>query len=239
MSSPLQPEFFALLGIDLFLAISLLICLLDRHFPWQLPYIYQLAALAGFGQLLVSKEFILMFGEYMRFWYSLLYLIVALANIIAVNIYLGIMKKLLNYAKVFMLTVTFPALTLAAFFLSNYAEVAAHPLVMTPQMSWEATFIGIVAFDTLVVGLGTYIFFKPKWWYIALGAGTAITGATIYALYKPSWGEATFVVSAIGLAIACVLVLGVSVYILARIWIDTLRERKRKKEVKQQNENEL
>jgi len=239
MSSPLQPEFFALLGIDLFLAISLLICLLDRHFPWQLPYIYQLAALAGFGQLLVSKEFILMFGEYMRFWYSLLYLIVALANIIAVNIYLGIMKKLLNYAKVFMLTVTFPALTLAAFFLSNYAEVAAHPLVMTPQMSWEATFIGIVAFDTLVVGLGTYIFFKPKWWYIALGAGTAITGATIYALYKPSWGEATFVVSAIGLAIACVIVLGVSVYILARIWIDTLRERKRKKEVKQQNENEL
>jgi len=233
MSSPLQPEFFALLGIDLFLAISLLICLLDRHFPWQLPYIYQLAALAGFGQLLVSKEFILMFGEYMRFWYSLLYLIVALANIIAVNIYLGIMKKLLNYAKVFMLTVTFPALTLAAFFLSNYAEVAAHPLVMTPQMSWEATFIGIVAFDTLVVGLGTYIFFKPKWWYIALGAGTAITGATIYALYKPSWGEATFVVSAIGLAIACVLILGASIYVLAKIWIETLKERKRKKEVKQ------
>jgi len=233
MPSPLQPEFFALLGIDLFLAISLLTCLLDRHFPWQLPYIYQLAALAGFGQLLVSKEFLTFFGEYMRFWYSLLYLIVALANIIAVNAYLGIMKKLLNYAKVFMFTVTFPALSLAAFFLSNYAEIAVHPLVMTPQMSWEATFIGIVAFDSLVVGMGTYVFFKPKWWYIALGAGTAITGASIYALYKPSWGEAAFVVSALALAIACVLVLGVSVYVLAKIWIDTLKERKRKKEVKQ------
>jgi hypothetical protein len=232
MPSPLQPEFFALLGIDLFLAISLLTCLLDRHFPWQLPYIYQLAALAGFGQLLVSKEFITFFGEYMRFWYSLIYLVVALANIIAVNMYLGIMKKLLNYAKVFMFTVTFPALTLAVFFLSNYAEVAVHPLVMTPQMSWEATFIGIVAFDTLVVGFGTYVFFKPKWWYIAFGAGTAITGASVYALYKPSWGEATFVVSAIGLAIACVIILGVSVYVLARIWKDTLKERKRKKEVK-------
>ncbi len=234
MPSPLQPEFFALLGIDLFLAISLLTCLLDRHFPWQLPYIYQLAALAGFGQLLVSKEFIVFFGEYMRFWYSLLYLVVALANIIAVNMYLGIMKKLLNYAKVFMFTVTFPALTLAVFFLSNYAEVAVHPLVMTPQMSWEATFIGIVTFDTIVVGFGTYVFFKPKWWYIALGAGTAITGASIYALLKPSWGEATFLVSAIGLAIACVIILGVSVYVLAKIWIDTLKERKRrKKEVKQ------
>ena len=233
MPSPLQPEFFALLGIDLFLAISLLTCLLDRHFPWQLPYIYQLAALAGFGQLLVSREFMAFFGEYMRFWYSLLYLIVALANIIAVNIYLGIMKKLLNYAKVFMFTVTFPTLLLAVFFLSNYAEVAAHPLIMTPQMSWETTFIGIVAFDTVVVGMGTYVFFKPKWWYIAIGAGTAITGASLYALFKPSWGEAAFVVSAIALAMACVIVLGVSVYVLAKIWIDTLKERKRRKEVKQ------
>jgi hypothetical protein len=233
MPSPLQPEFFALLGIDLFLAVSLLTCLLDRHFPWALPYVYQLAALAGFGQLIVSREFIALFGDYMRFWYSLLYLIVALANIVAVNAYLGIVKKLLNYAKVFAFSVTFPSLSLTAFFLSNYAEVATHPLIMTPQMSWEATFIGIVAFDTIVVGAGTYVFFKPKWWYIALGAGTAIAGASVYALFRPSWGEAAFVVSAIGLAIACVLVLGVSIYVLARIWIDTLKERKRRKEVKQ------
>jgi len=233
MPPPLQPEFFALLGLDLFLAISLLTCLLDRHFPWQLPYLYQLAALAGFGQLLVSREFIAVFGEYMRFWYSLIYLIVALANIVAVNAYLGIIKKLLNYAKVILFTVTFPAMTLSAFFIANYAEIAVHPLVMAPQVSWEATFIGIVAFDTFVLGVGTYIFFKPKWWYIGLGAGAAITGAIVYASLKPTWGQATFVVSAIGLGLACVLVLGVSVYVLAKIWIDTLKERRRKKEVKQ------
>jgi hypothetical protein len=232
MASPLQPEFFALLGVDLFLAISLLTCLLDRHFPWQLPYLYQLAALAGFGQLLVSKEFIALFGEYMRFWYSFLYLVVALANIIAVNVYLGIMKKLLNYAKVFMFTFTFPALSVAVLFLSSYSTVAVHPFMMIPQMSWEATFIAIVAFDTLVVGLGTYIFFKPKWWYIALGAGTTVSGASLYAAVKPSWGESAFVASAIALAIACVLVLGVSIYVLARIWTDSMKERKRKKEVR-------
>jgi hypothetical protein len=39
-------------------------------------------------------------------------------------------------------------------------------------------------------------------------------------------------VSAIGLAIACVVVLGISVYVLAKIWIETLKERKRKKEVR-------
>jgi hypothetical protein len=231
MPSPLQPEFFALLGIDLFLAVSLLTCLLDRHFPWALPYVYQVAALAGFGQLMVSRAFIDLFGDYMRFWYSLIYLVVALANIVGVNAYLGIVKKLMNYAKVFTFTVTFPAISLTAFFLFNYAEIAVHPLVMAPQMSWEATFIGIVAFDTVVVGVGTYVFFKPKWWYIALGAGTAITGASIYASLKPSWGAAAFVVSAIALAIACVIVLGISVFVLAKIWRDTLKER-RKKEVK-------
>ena len=104
---------------------------------------------------------------------------------------------------------------------------------MVPQMSWETTFIGIVSFDTFVVGLGTYVFFKPKWWYIAVGAGTAITGAGMNAMIKPTWGEAAFVVSAIGLAVACVIVLGVSVYVLARIWRETLKERKRRTQVKQ------
>ncbi len=226
MASPLQPEFFALLGIDLFLAISLITCLLDKHFPWQIPYIYQLAALAGFGQLLVSREFLTFFDDYMRFWYSLLYMVVAVANIIAVNVYLGMLKKLLKYAKVYMFTVTFPALSLAVFFLSSYAEVAVHPLVIAPQISWPIAFIGIVAFDTFVVGLGVFIFFKPKWWNVAAGAGTAIAGATIYTMFRPLWGAAVFVVSAIALAIACSLVLGVSIYILVRIWIKTIKEGK-------------
>jgi hypothetical protein len=232
MPYPMQPEFFALLGIDLFLAISLLTCLLDRHFPSQLPYLYQLAALAGFGQLLVSKEFIALFDEYTRFWYSLIYLVVALANIVAVNVYLGTVKRLLTYSKVFMATVTFPALTLSALFISDYAQVATYPLITTLNMSWETTFVGIVALDTVVVGVGAYFFFKPKWWYIVLGTGTAITGASVYAIVKPSWGEATFVVSAVALALACAIILGISIYALAKTWRDTLKERRRNKEVK-------
>jgi hypothetical protein len=232
MPPPIQPEFFALLGIDLFLATSLLTCLLDRHFPSQLPYLYQLAAVAGFGQLLVSKECIALFDEYTRFWYSLIYLMVALANIVAVNVYLGTVKKLLNYAKVFMVAVTFPALSLAALFIYDYAEVATYPLITTLNMPWEATFVGIVALDTVVVGVGTYVFFKPKWWYISSGAGIAITGASVYAIVKPSWGEATLLASAIDLAVACAIVLGISIYAVAKTWRDTPRERGRNKEVK-------
>jgi hypothetical protein len=229
MATPIQPELFILLGIDLFLATSLLSCLLDKHFPWQLPYLYQVASLAGFGQLIVAKEFMAMFDAYMRFWFSLLYLVIALANIIAINAYLGIIKKMLNYAKAFLLTVTFPSFAVAAFFLASYSAVSTHPIAILPQTSWETAFIGIVALDTFVIGFGTYMFFKPKWWYIALGGGAAIAGAAIYALYNPTAGTGVFVVSAIALAISCLVVLAVSLYIIVRIWKETLREKNRKR----------
>jgi len=229
MATPLQPEFFLLLGIDLFLATSLLSCLLDKHLPWQLPYLYQVASLAGFGQLLVAKEFMAVFGDYSRFWFSILYMAVALANIIALNAYLGIVKKMLTHAKAFTLAVSFPSFTLAAFFLTTYFTGATHPVAILPQVSWEGTFIGIVAFDTFVVGFGTYMFFKPKWWYIVIGSAAAITGAAVYTLIKPTWDTGVFVASAIALAIACMIVLSVSVYIFVRIWKETLKEKKRKR----------
>jgi len=196
MAAPLQPEFFLLLGIDLFLAISLLSCLLDKHLPWQLPYLYQVGSLAGFGQLIVAKEFMAMFGDYTRFWFSILYLTIALANIIAINVYLGIIKKMLNYAKTFMLTVSFPSFAIAAFFLTSYSAGMEHPIAIFPQVS---------------------------------GSGAAITGAAVYTLYNPTAGTGVFMASAIALAIACVIVLGVSLYIFVRIWKETLKEKKRKR----------
>jgi hypothetical protein len=125
--------------------------------------------------------------------------------------------------------VSFPSFAVTAFFLASYSAVSTHPIAILPQTSWEATFIGIVALDTFVIGFGTYMFFKPKWWYIALGAGAAITGAAIYALYNPSTGTGIFVTSAIALAISCTLVLAVSLYIIVRIWKETLREKNRKR----------
>ncbi|TET19556.1 hypothetical protein E3J74_06685 [Candidatus Bathyarchaeota archaeon] len=56
MSSPLLPEFFALLATDLFLMLSLLTCLLDDRLPKAIPYIYQIAALMGYGHLLISRD---------------------------------------------------------------------------------------------------------------------------------------------------------------------------------------
>jgi hypothetical protein len=223
MATPLQPEFFLLLGIDLFLVVSLLSCLLDKHFPWQLPYLYQVASLAGFGQLIVSKEFIAVFDGYMRFWFSFLYLTVALVNIVAVNIYLGLVKKLVNYAKVLMFTVSFPALAVAAFFLASYSSVASHAMVMFPPVSCETTFIGIVAFDAFVIGFGIYRFFRPKWWHIALTVGAATCAFSALFL-----GTAVFVFSAVALAAACTVVLAASLHSLARIVKENFGENKLK-----------
>jgi hypothetical protein len=199
----LLPEFFALVGINLFLLLSLLTCLLDNHLPKAIPYFYQIAALAGSGYMLIIKDYLIVLGEYMRFWYCFFYFGLALVNIVAVNVYLGIVKKLLNYARVFMLTVTLPVLSLAVLLLLNYAENAVNPPMMFTQLSRQDVLIAIVALDTFMGGLGASVFFKPKSWYIALGAGTIVTSTSLYALFKPAWEETAFMMLAIALATAC------------------------------------
>jgi len=132
MASLILPELFALLSIDLFVLLSLLTCLLEERFPKALPYIFQIAALVGFGHLLVSKSFLAVFGEYMRFWYNIFYLAISLANVVAVNIYFVSAKKMWTLAKVWASAVTFPTVFISVFFVYNYnyLQGASIPLLM-------------------------------------------------------------------------------------------------------------
>jgi len=224
VSQPIQPEFFLLLGIDVFLAISLLSCLFDKHFPVALPYVYQVAALAGFGHLLVSKEFLSFFDGYMRFWYSIIYLSVALFNVAALNVYLAFVKRLWVLAKAFLLAVTFPSFLASSFFVFSYSSVATHSFFVVPFVPMEFVFLGVVGFDTFVVGLGIYLFLKPRWYYIAIPGGLIVAVASVFAALKPSLSDASvigsggFVVLAVVLGVACVIVLGASIYVLLRLW---------------------
>lgn len=155
MVSPLLPEFFALLAIDLFLLLSLLTCLLDKRLPKTIAYVYQIAALIGYGHLLISKEFFAVFGEYMRFWYCFIYLLVALVNIVAINVYLAVQKKLWTLAKVWSGAVTFPTLVISLFFLSSYGylQMATFPLLFL-QIS--------LVVSVIVMGISIGIFFSPE-----------------------------------------------------------------------------
>lgn len=112
--------------------------------PKAIPYIYQIAALVGFGHLLVSKNFFLVFGDYMRFWYCFIYLLVALANILAVNIYFAAVKKQWTLAKVWSGAVSFPAILISMFFVSNYSYLQgfSYPLILQIALVVSAIIMG-------------------------------------------------------------------------------------------------
>lgn len=154
MASALLPEFFALLGIDLFLMLSLLATLLDDRMPKALPYIYQIAALVGFGHLLVSKNFFTVFGEYMRFWYNFIFLLVALANIVAVNVYFGVVNKQWTIAKFWSGAVTFPAIVISIFFVANYGYLQGMSFPLFLQIA--------LVLSAIIMGTSVAIFLSPE-----------------------------------------------------------------------------
>jgi len=148
------PEFFVLLGTDLFLLLSLLTCLLESKFPKTLPYIFQVAAVIGFGHLMISKEFLAIFGEYMRFWYCFFYLLVALINIVAINVHLATSQKMWILAKAWAGTITFPSIMISVFFVSNYGYVssAEFPLLLLQ--------VGLVI-SAVMIGVSAALFLNP------------------------------------------------------------------------------
>jgi hypothetical protein len=150
----LLPEFFALISVDVFLLLSLLTCLLDSRFPKAVPYIYQIAALIGFGHLLVSREFLGLFGEYMRFWYNFFYLLVALANIVALNLYLAVERKEWELAKAWSGAVTFPLTLIATFFVSNYSYLQG---AQFPMLILQVGFV----ISAIVMGVSISLFLSP------------------------------------------------------------------------------
>jgi hypothetical protein len=220
-----MPEFFLLLGIDIFLALSLLTCLLERHFPTTLSYIYQLAALIGFGNLLVSKEFLQIFDEYTRFWYSMIYLAVGLANIAAVNLHLAFTKKQYAISKAFLGAVTLPAYLVSSLFIYNYAQIATYSIMSFPQLPMSSIFVAVFSLDTAVVGTGIYVFRKPKLLHVTAVGTLMIAAASFYALFKPAWQNLVFLTFAMILGVACIIVLGVSVCTLPRLWKENTKPR--------------
>jgi hypothetical protein len=151
----LLPELFAMLSSDMFLLLSLLTCLLEDKFPKAVPYVYQMAAVMGFGHLVVSRMFLTVFDEYMRFWYNLFYLAVALANVVAVNLYLAVSKKKWTLAKVWSSAVTFPTVFISIMLVYNYTYLqgATFPTLMLNLL--------LVLF-VVILGISVTVLLSPK-----------------------------------------------------------------------------
>jgi len=149
----LLPEFFAFLAVDVFVALSLLTCLLDYYFPDKLPYIFQAAAIGGYVHILISKQFFLPADASVRFWFCLLYLIVALANLIALNIYLALNKKQWKLAKVFSGVVVFPTVMISCYFSYTYA---------LNLIGFQALQFSLLFVTLALLGISVLVSFSPK-----------------------------------------------------------------------------
>src|SRR5438309_9961007 len=123
----LAPEFFILLGTSIFLAVSVICALLDRHLPSILQYLFQGAAGAGLGELLLSQGL----NGPTRVWAGIVYLAFALSSVVRGNIRLAIVPRAMNIASLFSQMWTAPIVTLSALFLPSSLENGS-ALVFSP-----------------------------------------------------------------------------------------------------------
>src|SRR6267143_1212438 len=128
----LLPEFFTLLGIEIFAAMSLMSVLLDRDIPSSAQWLFQGAAGLGLGQLVVTEGF----GtnsviDSSRFWISIFYLTLSICSVAGLNVYLGAVRRKTAIASVFSGTITAPTASISALFVSSYlsgVDVSVTPL---------------------------------------------------------------------------------------------------------------
>jgi hypothetical protein len=126
----LVPEFFVLLGIVIFLAMSVLSALLDDDLPSRFQYVFQIGAMVGLGELLMSQGFVNM----TRFWVSMVYLASALSSVVGLNVYLWVPCRRMDIASTFSEMVTVPILMISSVFiysfLGNGGEVSFSPIAI-------------------------------------------------------------------------------------------------------------
>src|SRR5207302_6604781 len=143
----LAPEFFVLLGTSIFLAMSVISALLDRHLSTILQYIFQGAAGAGLGELLLSQGL----SSPTRVWAGIVYLAFALSSLVGVNIRLAIVRRGMNIASIFSQMMTVPVVMISALFLSSFLGNGGD-LVFSPASILTIAVLVLVA-DLSIFGL--------------------------------------------------------------------------------------
>jgi len=174
----LLPEFFIVLGITIFLAMSLLIALFDLDMPSLLPYLFQGAAIIGLAQLFMSQTLIntgilsraATVGT--RLSLSVAYLTSAVSTVVGLNVYLAVVRRKMALASAFSGALTMPIFMISALFVSSFLGSGGE-VVLSP-----ATLV-IVAVLMLVVNFG--MFWLQRWASSSIGnapggRGLSLTG---------------------------------------------------------------
>jgi drug/metabolite transporter (DMT)-like permease len=156
----LLPEFFVLLGIAIFLATSILSAFLDEDVPAILRYIFQAAAIAGLGILLISTT-----GSrtsLTEFWIGIVYLSSATASEVGVNVYLAFVRRQAELSMTLSGIATLPLLAITATVVSSY-------LAPGGDVSLSPTTVMILVFAAVGVCLSLSGFFRDAVKHILRG----------------------------------------------------------------------
>ena len=129
------------------MAASVITALLDRHLPSILQYIFQGAAGAGLGELLLSQQV----TSATRVWACIVYLAFALSSLVGVNIRLAIVRRGMNIALIFSQMMTVPVVMISALFLSSFLENGGD-LVFSPA-SVVTVAVSVLVADLSIFGL--------------------------------------------------------------------------------------
>ena len=135
----LAPEFFILLGIDIFLAESIICALLERQLSSILQYLFQGAAIAGLADLLLGQ------GQMptTRVWAGIIYLAFALSSLVGVNIRLAIVRRETSIAPIFSQMLTVPVVMVSALFLFSFLQNGGELVFSPASIATIATLVAV------------------------------------------------------------------------------------------------
>jgi len=155
----LVPEFFIVLGIFVFLAMSVISALLDDYLPSILQYVFQGAAAAGLGLLLMDQAFVNaeILGQSLtdptRFLISVAYLASAISIAAGMNVYLATVRRKMALSSILSGTVTVPTIMISAILVSSFLATGGG-LSFSPATIW------ILAISALAMGLSMFEFLR-------------------------------------------------------------------------------
>ena len=174
----LVPEFFVLLGIVIFISMSLLSAFLEDDLPSRFQYLLQIAAIVGLGELLISQGFV----DMTRFWVSFVYLASALSSVVGLNVYLWVPRRRMDIASTFSETVTVPTLMISAVFIYTFLGNGG-------ELSFSPAAILTIAVLILVTSLSIFGFLRELSKHVTKGSGGPSLSPTGPASTLPSTPE--------------------------------------------------
>jgi len=148
---PFPPQFFILLGVDLFLGGSVVTVVFDEHFPTGLPYVLDFAALVGLVQLALTPQYLTGYPVEMQFYYSAVYAVAANLAMVGCNLYLTLVRGRWMAGGAFAVTATIPSVLATPFFISAYVSDVVVPLPTIPLLPWAFVWGAFFGASALIV----------------------------------------------------------------------------------------